>query len=145
MVTIFRRPAELCDLSDIDHAQERVGRRFDNDDFCILLHRPANRFGIGRGKAILYPETFKFIGGEGMSSAVELVHHHHVVPGACKSENRGAHRGHAGAEQNAVFRAFQCANFLNNRLLIRGIEVARVGNGFPVQIPECRRRNEQAN
>lgn len=42
-------------------------------------------------------------------------------------------------DEKAVFCRFEGAQHFDHCFLIRRIEVARVGQGFPIEIPECRR------
>ncbi len=125
---------EIGNLANIDDPQKRVGGGFDHDDPGPVGDGGGDGVHVGFGKGIADAEAFEGVGDKGVGAAIEFIHQDDVVPCPGKGQNGGAHGRHARTEQDTVFGFFQGADFLDDDILIDGVEVARVGRFFPVQV-----------
>ena len=129
-------PRDRSHAADVNHVEQRIGRGFDDDELRGAGKRRLDRARVRRHKRIPDTEPLEHVGDEGMRSAIKLILQDDVIPAAGEGEDRRADRRHSRTEQHAVLGPFEGAELLHDRLLIGGVEVARIDVVLPVEVLE---------
>ena len=119
--------AELRDRLDVDHPQQRVGRRFDEDGARVLLERPLPGALLeGRDERHLDPEPAELLREQPVRAAVDPLAREQVIAGPEHREVGEGRRAHAARHEDRRLGAFQQGEAPGDLHLVRIVAVAGV-------------------
>ncbi len=118
---VHRQPGAnfMCNVgqrTDVADLGQRIGRRFDEEQTRIRLHRRAPLGGIGRrNESRLDAETAQDVLKQLHGGAKDRARGDDMLASAHQTHHRGQNRRHAGSKSDATFSAFQgCQSFLEH-------------------------------